>query len=169
MATPRLDIRLCHLPALLEKPHGTVYRIFDPAPLLALLAVATRTISARPLIYLALALLCWNFSQFIYPKTRVENNLPLAAALEQRKNWPQGTGVIFGEFVTDLWTIRYFNPQVTWIGIDTPDPAKVAAYASQFERDGRSVYLDWTYLQRSGEPVPRFTFQRVEKSTHTLQ
>ena len=154
---------------LFWEPHGTVYRIFYLIPLIALLAVATRAISARPLVFLACALLCWNFSQFIYPKTRVENNLPLAAALEERKNWPQGTAVIFGEFVTDLWTIRYFNPQVTWIGIDTPDPARVAAYAAQFERDGGSVYLDWTYLQRSGQPVPRFTFQRVENVTHKLQ
>jgi hypothetical protein len=154
---------------LFWEPHGTVYRIFYLIPLVGLLAVATRTLAARPLVYLACALLCWNFSQFIYPKTRVENNLPLAAALEQRKNWPQGTAVIFGEFVPDLWTIRYFNPQVTWIAIDTPNPAQVAAYSARVERDGGRVYLDWTYLQRSGQSVPRFTFQRVERSTHTLK
>lgn len=150
---------------LFWEPHGTVYRIFY----LILLAVATRTLAARPLVYLACALLCWNFSQFIYPKTRVESNLPLAAALEQRKNWPPGTAVIFGKFVPDLWTIRYFNPQVAWIVIDPPDPVQVAAYSARIERDGGSVYLDWTYLQRSGQSVPRFTFQRVERSTHTLK
>ncbi len=154
---------------LFWEPHGTVYRIFYLIPLIGLLAVATRSISARPLVYLACALLCWNFSQFIYPKTRVENNLPLAAALEQGKNWPPGTAVIYSEFVPDLWTIRYFNPQVTWIGIDPPDPAQVATYSAQFERAGGSVYLDWTYLQRSGQPTPRFTFQRVEHSTLKLQ
>jgi hypothetical protein len=144
------------------EPYNTFYRLFYLLPLVALLAVATRATGARPLACLAGALLFWNFSQFIYPHSRVENNAPLAFALEQRKRWPAGTGVIFSEFVPDLWTISYFNPQVSWITVEQPDAARVAAYAAQFARDRGQVYVDWTYLQRTGHAASRFSFQLVE-------
>jgi hypothetical protein len=143
------------------EPHNTFYRLFYLIPLVALLAATTRRTDALPLTCIAAALLCWNFPQFIYPKTRVENNPPLAVAMEQQKRWPGGTGVIFARFVPDLWTISYFNPQVSWIGIDRPDSAQVAARVTEFERDGRKLYVDWTYLQLAGHPVPRFTFQSL--------
>jgi hypothetical protein len=146
---------------LVWEPYNTFYRLFYLTPLVALLAVATRAIRARPLGLIAAALLCWNFFAFIYPNTRVENNEPLAFALQQQKKWPAGTGIIFGRFVPDLWTISYFNPQVSWISLEQPDPARVAAYAAQFARDGGQVYLDWTYLQKIGEPAARFSFQPV--------
>ena len=144
------------------EPQNTFYRLFYLVPLVALLALATREIPVRPLICLVGALACWNFFQFIYPKTRVESNPPLEVALKQHSQWPQGTGVVFADFVPDLWTIHYFNMQATWISIEHSDPKQVAAYKDSFARGGKKLYVDWTYLNRSGYSVPRFTFRSAE-------
>jgi hypothetical protein len=141
------------------EPYNTFYRLFYLVPLVALGALATRGMSARPLACAAAALLVWNFAQYIYPNSRVAHNALLAFALEQQKRWPPGTGVIYGEFVPDLWTISYFNPQVSWIAMEQPNPARVATYRAQFARDGGEVYLDWTYLQKTGRAAARFTFE----------
>ena len=143
------------------EPHNTFYRLFYLVPLIGIIAVATRAVPARHLASLAAALLCWNFFQYIYPNTRIENNPPLAAAFEWHKRWPPGTGVIYSKFVPDLWTISYFNPQVSWMAVQSPDPAGVAARAADFARDGGKVYLDWTYLESTGIERPRFTFEQV--------
>jgi hypothetical protein len=150
---------LCFL--FVWEPYNTFYRLFYLVPLVALAALATREIRPRSLACLAAALLLWNFCAFIYPYTRVESNRPLAFALDQRKNWPAGTGIVFSRFVPDLWTISYFNPQVAWISMEQPDPARLAAYSEQFQRQGDRLYVDWTYLQRAGQPAPRFRFQRI--------
>jgi hypothetical protein len=65
-----------------------------------------------------LVLFCWNFAFFIYPNARTENNEILTFALQHRVDWPRGATILFGEFHSDLWTIRYFNPQVSWVGKD---------------------------------------------------
>ena len=143
------------------EPQNTFYRLFYLVPLVALLAAATRQLRARPLICLAVALGCWNLCQFIYPKTLVKNNPPLAAAMREHASWPQGTGVVFADFIPDLWTIHYFNMQAAWIGMDRPDAGRLSAYADAFARTGRKLYVDWTYLNRAGCPAPRFTFQPV--------
>jgi hypothetical protein len=143
------------------EPYNTFYRIFYVAPLVALLAVTTRAMPARPLAAIAVALLLWNFFLFIYPNTRVENNGLLSYALEQRKQWPPGTGIIFSKLVPDLWTIAYFNPQVSWIPLEQPDPARVAEYARQFGRNGGKLYLDLTYRERAGMPANGSRFELV--------
>ena len=82
--------------------------------------------------------------------------------MKWRKQWPPGTGVVYAQFVPDLWTISYFNPQVSWMGIQPPDAAAVAEKVAAFGRDGGKVYLDWTYLQSTGVECPRFTFREVK-------
>ena len=143
------------------EPYNVFYRLFYLLPLVALAAVATRAMSARPFTFLVAALAIWNFAQMIVPYSRTESNPPLQSALEQQKQWPPGTGVIYGDFVTDLWPIRYFNPQVTWIEIKQPEPARVSFLAAEFAREGHVLYVDWTYRQICGEPAPRFTFRAV--------
>ena len=69
--------------------------------------------------------------------------------------------MIYGQFVPDLWTISYFNPQVSWMEVRPADPVKVAERAAAFARGGGKVYLDWTYLQSAGIDRPRFSFQQV--------
>jgi hypothetical protein len=145
------------------EPHNTFYRLFYLTPLVALLAVATRALPARPLGAIAAALLCWNFCVFIYPNTRVGRNQLLTIALAQHKVWPPGTGVVFSQLVPDLWAICYFNPQVSWISMEQPDPARVVDYATQMARNGSKLYLDWTYLNSAGRPTPRFHFEEVKQ------
>lgn len=138
------------------EPYNTFYRLFYLIPLIALGALAVCGAPARPLWMITAGLAAWNFAQFIYPATRVSNNQPLSVALEEQKHWPPGTVVIYGRYVTDLWTISYFNPQVAWIEV-APDPARVAEIAARFAP--HTVYVDWTYRERAGLPAPRFTFQ----------
>lgn len=145
------------------EPYNTFYRLFYLVPSVGLLALSTRAIRARPLVLIASALLCWNFVAFIYPNSRPENNRLLTFALQQRADWPPGTGIIFSRFVSDLWTISYFNPQVAWITVEDPDPVRVASYNAQFEKAGRHLYLDWTYLERSGHPVPGLSFLPADR------
>jgi hypothetical protein len=148
---------------LIWEPYNTFYRLFYLTPLVALLAIATRALPARPLAALAAALLCWNFLVYIYPNSRVERNSLLVFALAQQKQWPPGTGIIFSQLVPDLWTISYFNPQVSWIPLENPDPARVTEIAAFFAKNGGTLYLDWTYLTRSGRPAARFYFERVPR------
>ena len=102
---------------------------------------------ARLIGYPAAALLFLNFTFYIYPNTLEKNNLPLTVAMEQRKVWPAGTGVVLAQFVPDLWTISYFNSQAAWIALEQPDAAKLQKYAEAFGHDGATIWVDWTYLQ----------------------
>jgi len=146
---------------LIWEPYNTFYRLFYLIPLVALLAVATRAFPARPLALLAAALLCWNFAAYIYPNSRAGRNPLLRIALAHQKEWPAGTGIVFADPVPDLWTIIYFNPQVLWIPVEQPNPARVAEAAAFCARRGGKLYLDWTYLNRAGRRAPGFYFEPV--------
>src|SRR5262249_39333812 len=63
-------------------------------------------------------------------------------AVHQQLYWPATTGVVYREFYPDLWTIAYFNPQVSWIGMPGVDLAKLEAYRADFEHTGRALWLD---------------------------
>ena len=145
------------------EPYNTFYRQFYVVPLVAMLALLTRKWDPRLIAAPAAALLLLNFTFYIYPNTLVKNNPPLAVAMEQRSVWRAGTGVVFGQFVPDLWTISYFNPQAAWIPMDQPDSAMLRKYVADFGRDGGSVWVDWTYQQRSGRDAPPFTFRRADE------
>jgi hypothetical protein len=145
------------------EPYNTFYRQFYVVPLVAMLALLTRKWDPRLIAAPAAALLLLNFTFYIYPNTLVKNNPPLAVAMEQRSIWRPGTGVVFGQFVPDLWTISYFNPQAAWIPMDQPDSAMLRKYVADFGRDGGSVWVDWTYQQRSGRDAPPFTFRRADE------
>ncbi len=94
-------------------PHNTFYRVFYLPPLVML---AARIWPAAAQARLAAAVLfVWNLVFFIAPHARVENNRPLAFALEQRAKWKPGTLVIHGFPHNDLRTIAYFNPQTRWV------------------------------------------------------
>jgi hypothetical protein len=143
------------------EPYNTFYRLFYLVPLVTTIAIVMSGFPVRSLALLTAALVFWNFAQFIYPNTRIENNPPLAVALRQQKDWPSGTGVIYAKFFPDLWTISYFNPQVSWIAVEQPDPPRVAEVARDFARNGGRVYLDWTYRENSGRPARRFSFELI--------
>jgi hypothetical protein len=148
------------------EPYNTFYRLFYLLPLIALLAVATRdSQNARLVGAVAAVLFFANYAFYIHPNRNVKNNPPLAVAIAQQQVWPPGTGVVFGQFVPDLWTISYFNPQVSWIAMDTPDPARLAGYVEDFGKNGGSVWVDWTYLQHAGEKAEPFTFRKINSGS----
>jgi hypothetical protein len=114
---------LCYLIFLLFWiPKNTFYRLFYLPAIFFLIGVWGRPWKERirPAFFPALLVLfCWNFAFFIYPNARIENNEILAFAMQHRVDWPQGTTIIFSEFHSDLWTMRYFNPQVSWVEKDS--------------------------------------------------
>ena len=101
-------------------PQNTFYRLFYlPAVvfLVGALGLSERAQAGRALAIAVTALSLWNFTFFIYPHSRIENNEPLRFALDHRPGWPLGTRIAFHEFHSDLWTICYFNPQASWMGV----------------------------------------------------
>jgi len=110
---------LCFLLFLLFwLPQNTFYRLFYlPAVifLVGALGHPWKQKFRRSLILAVSVLFLWNFTFLIYPYSRVESNEILSFALQHRKDWPQGTTIIFSEFHSNLWTISYFNPQVSWL------------------------------------------------------
>ena len=88
------------------------------------------------------AVFLWNFSFSVYPRAQTANNPVLGFALQQQPAWPAGTGVAFRRFDSDLWTICYFNPQASWIGLGPSDLATLDRYRDQLGRDGRGLWID---------------------------
>jgi hypothetical protein len=104
-------------------PENTFYRLFYLPPLIAILAVTLRDAPASRAgtWLLALVLLGWNFCFLIYPQSWTNFNAPLRFALAQQNTWVPGTPIVYRVFHSDLWTISYFNPQTSWIGMDRTD------------------------------------------------
>lgn len=101
-------------------PQNTFYRLFYlPAVvfLVGALGLREKAQAGRALAITMTALFLWNFTMFIYPHARIENNEPLRFAIEHHADWPPGTRIVFHEFHSDLWTISYFNPQASWMGV----------------------------------------------------
>jgi len=101
-------------------PQNTFYRLFYLAPLVAIASTAWRQ---APGLLLVPVLFLWNFAFVIYPESRPQSNAPLQFAMEQRDRWPPGTPIVFHRFHPDLWTISYFTPGTSWIGLDRADVA----------------------------------------------
>jgi len=97
-------------------PENTFYRIFYLAPLVLILCMSF----PRAGLLCAAAFLI-NGLLVVYPASRVENNVPLRFALQQSRRWPVGTPIVFSNFHPDLWTIVYFNSQVSWVGMPRID------------------------------------------------
>ncbi len=94
-------------------PQNTFYRVYYLPPLILL---AARVWPRASQVRIVAAILCvWNLAFSIGPHSRVENNRPLAFALEQRARWKPGTMILHGFPHNDLRTIAYFNPQTRWV------------------------------------------------------
>jgi hypothetical protein len=113
---------LCYLIFLLFWiPKNTFYRLFYLPAIIFLIGMLGRPWKGKPGHVLAAAvmvLFLWNFAFFIYPNSRTENNEILNFAIQHRVDWPKGTTILFRDFHSDLWTIGYFNPQVSWVERD---------------------------------------------------
>jgi hypothetical protein len=122
------------------EPRNTFYRLFYLPALIFLLGSRL-----RGAVGLAVAsVFLWNFTFLIYPRSKPESNETLAFALRERPGWPAGSGIVYHVFHPDLWTIAYFNWQASWIGLSSADIPKLESYRSDFERDGRSLWLEQT-------------------------
>ncbi len=122
-------------------PQNTFYRLFYLAPLVFL---AAGRVNRRLLRLLCAALFLWNAVFLIYPQSRVENNVPLRFALAQRDRWPSGTPIAFHQFHPDLWTISYFNPQASWIGLPAMDVALLERSRADAGQRGQPLWLEAT-------------------------
>ncbi len=127
-------------------PQNTFYRLFYFPALVILLATAPiwRPGRIRFLALVSVAICAWNFIAYIYPLSRPETNDVLSFALRQRDDWPRGSTVLYRVYHTDLWTIRYFNPQATWIFL----PQITMAEADRQEREaagkGQALWIEGT-------------------------
>jgi hypothetical protein len=122
-------------------PQNTFYRMFYLAPLILF---AGSRLNGLMLRLLCTALFLWNAVFFIYPQSRVENNALLRFALAQHDRWPAGTPVAFHQFHPDLWTISYFNPQASWIGLSSMDVDVLERSRADAEQHGQPLWLEAT-------------------------
>jgi hypothetical protein len=122
------------------EPQNTFYRLFYFPAVIFLLGSRLRGAFGLAIAVVFL----WNFTFLIYPRSRPESNETLAFALRESRNWPAGSGIVYSIFHPDLWTIAYFNWQASWIGLASPDIPKLETYRSDFEREGRSLWLEQT-------------------------
>ena len=132
-------------------PENTFYRMFYLAPLVLILC----TSFPRAGLLCAVVFL-WNGLFLVYPASRVQNNVPLRFALQQSSRWPVGTPIAFSNFHPDLWTIAYFNSQVSWIGMPRPDiPVLDRAYDDARNRH-QYMWLEATaYDALNADPAGR--------------
>jgi hypothetical protein len=81
------------------------------------------------------------------------NNVPLRFALMEQTNWPAGTPIVFHRFHSDLWTISYFNPQATWIGLDRVDIAQLNRDLAYAHEQKKPLWVEQTaYEMLSADP-----------------
>jgi hypothetical protein len=136
---------LCYLIFLLFWiPKNTFYRLFYLPAFFFLIGMLGRPWKdkiSRIFLPAVLVLFFWNFTFFIYPNCRTENNEILNFALQHRADWPRGTTICIYEFHSDLWTIRYFNPQASWVLrndisqiVNSSDPAPFWLEGTAYDR-----------------------------------
>jgi hypothetical protein len=143
-------------------PQNTFYRLFCLVPLILLFGSAVRS--------LALCfLLLWNLTFLIYPQSQAVNNVPLRFALMEQRNWPAGTPIVFHRFHSDLWTISYFNPQATWIGLDSVDIAQLDRDLAYAHQQNKPLWVEQTaYEMLSADPQGLKWLHAHEASGRTL-
>ena len=129
-------------------PWNTFYRLFYLPPLILLAGVVLSQCQVRlgkarryRLALLVGAVAVFNLTFYILPYSRVAANPPLEFALKMNPVWNQGTMVYYGTFITDDWTIRYFNPKTSWRSLDPRSLGDV-----EKELPSRNVWLDTTAL-----------------------
>jgi hypothetical protein len=127
-------------------PQNTFYRLFYFAPLVLILCTSIKTRIYDLTVPAALCgvLFCWNLVFVAYPQSQVENNATLKFALAQSAAWPPGTPIVFHRFHPDLWTISYFNPQASWIGLDRADPATLDRALTDARERHQALWVEAT-------------------------
>lgn len=140
-------------------PQNTFYRLYYLPPLVLLAASSIMRSGSwllvrRVLPCLIAAIAAWNWTFSVYPQSRSEANRPLSFAMRQRQRWPSGTAVAFTAFHPDLWTISYFTPQVSWIGIDGPNLTRFKRQYHDVSASGMTLWIEgsmYDALKRTDE------------------
>ncbi len=125
------------------RPQDTFHWLFCvPALVLLIAGTSGESSSNKWMPFLFAVMFACNFAFYIYPYSRTENNEILAFALDHQKEWNPGSLIAHSQFHSDLWTISYFNPQVSWIAIPVPTIAEVENRWSEAKRNGKSIWLE---------------------------
>jgi hypothetical protein len=131
-------------------PHNTFYRLFYlPAIILLGAWLISKRLHASPKYRLALFVVIMALANFlfsIFPYAQVENNPPLALALELNKQWPAGTVVYYASENSDNNLVRYFNPNSEWKAFT--DLRQLETDASAGYAQGKATWLDTTAIDR---------------------
>jgi hypothetical protein len=125
-------------------PGNTFYRLFYLPPLVVIACCAVRNHRVDrflPALFCG-AIFLWNFVFLIYPQSLIKNNPILQFALAQHQQWPPGSVIAFHRFEPDLWTISYFNPQASWIGLDALDLGRLEQYLADARQRHQPLWLD---------------------------
>jgi hypothetical protein len=125
-------------------PKNAFYRLFYLPALIVPLATASiwNKNRLRLLALLSAAMCAWNFIAYIYPLSRTETNQAYAFALRRQGDWRQGSMIAYHEYHTDLWTIRYFNPQVTWVAMPALEVDRLETLRLEATRNVRLLWLE---------------------------
>ena len=125
-------------------PQNTFYRLFYLPPLIFLAAcVSHGKIHRSPLSLFVAVTIIWNFTFLIYPYSHTAANEVLLFAVHRSQDWNRNTAVAYCQFHSDLWTISYFNPQVSWINV-SGDPGQLENLYSNLHQKGVSLWLEGT-------------------------
>jgi hypothetical protein len=134
-------------------PYFTPYRIFS-LPAVIILAgvflvnkrpeiVRTRTTTAA-LFVAAMALA--NFLFFIFPLSHAEKYPPLDFARKLNESWSDKTVIYFAKSNADNQLVKYFNPDTTWLSLDSARPTILEDEIRSVYLSGGSVWLETTAL-----------------------
>jgi len=124
-------------------PQNTFYRLFYLPPVVVLAATALRKWGGRRAMEAAFGLLgVWNYLFYIHPRSLVETNPVLRAALAMRPAWKPGTWVYQGSFNADNWIVFAFNPQVMFKGLNREKLIETTRELKSFAETGHQTWLD---------------------------
>lgn len=126
-------------------PDNTFYRLFYLPALVFFFGSATNGTKthSRALPLLVAAVFAWNFTFVIYPYSRTASNEVLNFAMLHGTDWPKDTAIVYGLFHSDLWTISYFNPQVSW-QYAPGDAGQMEMMRTNLRRKGVTLWLEGT-------------------------
>jgi hypothetical protein len=141
-------------------PRNTFYRLFYLPPLL-LLAGALSTMFERRkqswlLASLVLAVAASNFSFYILPNMYTDSNLPLQFAVELNPVWDERTVVFYESFITDNWTLSYFNPRTRWMRLPQVQTAALAKTMRERAGPTAEIWIETTSYDKLRSATPEW-------------
>jgi hypothetical protein len=88
----------------------------------------------------------FNFSAYIYPYAQMSATPPIRLASEASTIWAGNVVILYKDFTTDNWMMRYFNPRTTWIKAHLADRESLAGHLNAAFAKHQKIWLDTTLL-----------------------